>query len=229
MLIILIRTIVLYTVVLLVMRFMGKREIGQLQPFELVISIMIADLASTPMSDIGIPIFNGIIPILGLLIMHLVISVANLKSIRFRQIICGKPSILIYRGRIDEKVMKSERYTVNELQERLRGKNVFNIGDVEYAILETSGEINVILKPEKQIPTIDDMNIKKEYQGIAYDLVVDGVIQYDNLKKLNKDYKWLKKQINGFGYEPESALIVTIDGNNNIFFQEKDDVKWKKK
>ena len=225
MLIILIRTIMLYILVLLVMRFMGKREIGQLQPFELVISIMIADLASTPMSDIGIPIFNGIIPILGLLIMHLVISVANLKSIRFRQIICGKPSILIYRGRIDEKVMKSERYTVNELQERLRGKNVFNIGDVEYAILETSGEINVILKPEKQIPTIDDMNIKKEYQGIAYDLVVDGVIQYDNLKKLNKDYKWLKKQINGFGYEPESALIVTIDGNNNIFFQEKDDVK----
>lgn len=229
MLIILIRTIMLYILVLLVMRFMGKREIGQLQPFELVISIMIADLASTPMSDIGIPIFNGIIPILGLLIMHLVISVANLKSIRFRQIICGKPSILIYRGRIDEKVMKSERYTVNELQERLRGKNVFNIGDVEYAILETSGEINVILKPEKQIPTSDDMNIKKEYQGIAYDLVVDGVIQYDNLKKLNKDYKWLKKQINGFGYEPESALIVTIDGNNNIFFQEKDDVKWKKK
>ena len=225
MLIILIRTIMLYILVLLVMRFMGKREIGQLQPFELVISIMIADLASTPMSDIGIPIFNGIIPILGLLIMHLVISVANLKSIRFRQIICGKPSILIYRGRIDEKVMKSERYTVNELQERLRGKNVFNIGDVEYAILETSGEINVILKPEKQIPTSDDMNIKKEYQGIAYDLVVDGVIQYDNLKKLNKDYKWLKKQINGFGYEPESALIVTIDGNNNIFFQEKDDVK----
>ena len=229
MLIILIRTILLYILVLLVMRIMGKREIGQLQPFELVISIMIADLASTPMSDIGIPIFNGIIPILGLLIMHLVISVANLKSIRFRQIICGKPSILIYRGRIDEKVMKSERYTVNELQERLRGKNVFNIGDVEYAILETSGEINVILKPEKQIPTSDDMNIKKEYQGIAYDLVVDGVIQYDNLKKLNKDYKWLKKQINGFGYEPESALIVTIDGNNNIFFQEKDDVKWKKK
>ena len=229
MLIILIRTIVLYILVLLVMRFMGKREIGQLQPFELVISIMIADLASTPMSDIGIPIFNGIIPILGLLIMHLVISVANLKSIRFRQIICGKPSILIYRGRIDEKVMKTERYTVNELQERLRGKNVFNIGDVEYAILETSGEINVILKPEKQVPTVDDMNIKKDYHGIAYDLVVDGVVQYDNLKKLNKDYKWLKKQVNKFGYEPERTLIMTMDGNSNVFFQEKDDAKWKKK
>ena len=131
MLVIFIRTIVLYTLVLLVMRFMGKREIGQLQPFELVISIMIADLASIPMSDIGVPIFNGIIPILGLLIMHILISYSNLKSIKFRGIICGRPAILIYRGRIDEAIMKRERYTINELQERLRGKDVFNIGDVE--------------------------------------------------------------------------------------------------
>ena len=116
MLVILIRTIVLYILVLLVMRGMGKREIGQLQPFELVISIMIADLASIPMSDIGVPIFNGIIPILGLLIMHLMISLGNLKSIKFRQAICGKPSILIFRGKIDEEVLIKERYTINELQ-----------------------------------------------------------------------------------------------------------------
>ena len=141
MLIVFIRTIILYILVLAVMRFMGKREIGQLQPFELVISIMIADLASIPMSDVGVPIFNGIVPILSLLIMHLLISLANLKSINFRGVICGKPSILIYRGKIDEQKLKKERYTINELQERLRGKDVFNIGDVEYAILETSGEI----------------------------------------------------------------------------------------
>ena len=229
MLIILIRTIVLYTVVLLVMRFMGKREIGQLQPFELVISIMIAELAATPMSDIGIPIFNGIVPILGLLIMHLIISFGNLKSIRFRQAICGKPAILIYRGKIDEKMMKKERYTVNELQERLRGKNVFNIGDVEYAILETSGEINVILKPEKRLPTLEDMNLQSKYQGIAYDLVIDGVIQYENLSKINKDYKWLKSTVKKFGFEPEDALVVTMDGANNIYCQEKDGVKCQKK
>ena len=177
MLVILIRTIVLYTLVLLVMRGMGKREIGQLQPFELVISIMIADLASIPMSDIGVPIFNGIIPILGLLIMHLMISLGNLKSIKFRQAICGKPSILIFRGKIDEEVLIKERYTINELQERLRGKDVFNIGDVEYAILETSGEINVILKPEKRNPTLEDMELSAKYEGITYDLVIDGVIQ----------------------------------------------------
>lgn len=228
MLVIFIRTIVLYVLVLLVMRFMGKREIGQLQPFELVISIMIADLASIPMSDIGVPISNGIVPILSLLVMHLVISVSNLKSIRFRQVICGKPTILIYRGRIDEKQLKKERYTINELQERLRGKDVFNIGDVEYAILETSGEINIILKPEKRNPTLDDLNVQAKYEGIAYDLVIDGIVQYENLTKINKDYKWLKSQVNKFGFEPEEALVVTIDGGNQIFCQEKSGVKCQK-
>ena len=218
MLVNLIRTIVLYLLVLLVMRLMGKREIGQLQPFELVISIMIADLASIPMSDVGVPIFNGIIPILGLLVMHLLISFCNLKSIKFRGVICGKPSILIYRGKIDEK----ERYTINELQERLRGKDVFNIGDVEYAILETSGEINVILKPEKRNPTLSDLNIKAQYEGIAYDLVLDGVIQYENLKKLNKDYSWLKGQVKKFGFNPEQALVVTIDADGQIYCQQKE-------
>lgn len=222
MLVNLIRTIVLYLLVLIVMRLMGKREIGQLQPFELVISIMIADLASIPMSDVGVPIFNGIIPILGLLVMHLLISFCNLKSIKFRGVICGKPSILIYRGKIDEKVMKKERYTINELQERLRGKDVFNIGDVEYAILETSGEINVILKPEKRNPTLKDLNIDAQYEGISYDLVLDGVIQYENLKKLNKDYSWLKSQVKKFGFTPEQALVVTIDADGQIYCQQKE-------
>lgn len=222
MLVNLIRSIVLYVLVLAVMRFMGKREIGQLQPFELVISIMIADLASIPMSDVGVPIFNGIIPILALLVMHLLISFANLKSIKFREIICGKPSILIYRGKIDEQVLTKERFTINELQERLRGKDIFNIGDVEYAILETSGEISVILKPEKRNPVLEDLDIKPKYEGIAYDLVIDGVIQYENLKKLNKDYKWLKNQVEKFGFKPEDALVVTIDGDSKIFCQQKE-------
>lgn len=103
------RAIVLYLIVLVVMRLMGKREIGQLQPFELAISIMIADLASIPMTEIGIPIFNGIVPILGLLVMHLILSLINLKSLKAREIICGKPSILIYRGKINEKELKKRK------------------------------------------------------------------------------------------------------------------------
>ena len=157
------RAIVLYIIVLIVMRLMGKREIGQMQPFELAISIMIADLASVPMADTGIPITNGIIPILALLLVQLVISIINLKSINGRKIICGKPSILVYRGKIDEKVMKKEKFTVNELQERLRQNNIFNIGDVEYAILETSGQVTVIPKPEKRNVIVEDLNINPEY------------------------------------------------------------------
>ena len=221
MLITFIRAIILYIIVLVVMRMMGKREIGQLQPFELAISIMIADLASIPMADTGIPITNGIIPILGLLVMHLVISILNIKSIRAREIICGKPSILIYRGKIDEKVLKKERFTINELQERLRGNNVVNLGDVEYAILETSGEVTVIQKPNKRNTTPEDFNIMPDYEGIPYDLVIDGKIIYDNLKILDKDYDWLKKEVNKFGFNPEEALIVTLDGNNQIFCQKK--------
>ena len=210
------RAILLYIIVLIVMRLMGKREIGQLQPFELAISIMIADLASIPMTDTGVPISNGIIPILGLLVMHLVISVVNLKSIKAREIICGKPRILIYRGRIDEKALKKERFTINELEERLRGNNVVNLGDVEYAILETSGNITVIQKPEKR------NTIPEDFEGISYDLVVDGKIMDENLKKLGKNYQWLKKQVEKFNIRPEEALVVTIDGKGQIFCQEKE-------
>lgn len=213
------RAIVLYIIVLVVMRLMGKREIGQLQPFELAISIMIADLAATPMAESGVPITNGIMPILGLLVMHLIISMINIKSTKARQIICGKPSLLIFRGKIDQKVLKKERFTINELEERLRDNNIFNIGDVEYAILETSGQVTVIPKPNKR-PTIpEDFNIEPKYEGIPYDLVVDGKVEYENLKKIGKDYKWLQKQTGKFGIKPEQALIVTIDGDNQFFCQ----------
>lgn len=216
------RAILLYVIVLVVMRLMGKREIGQLQPFELAISIMIADLATIPMTDSGIPISNGIIPILGLLIMHLLISLINLKSLRAREIICGKPSILIYRGRIDEMALKKERFTLNELEERLRGNNISNIGDVEYAVLETSGQLTVIQKPNKRNTIPEDFNIMPEYEGIAYDLVLDGKIMTENLKKIGKNEAWLRNQVNKFHITPENALIVTLDGKGQIFCQEKE-------
>ena len=216
------RAIILYLIVLIVMRLMGKREIGQLQPFELAISIMIADLASIPMTEIGIPIFNGIVPILGLLVMHLLISIINLKSLKAREIICGKPSILIYRGKIDEKQLKKERFTINELEERLRGNNVINLGDVEYAILETSGQVTVILKPEKRSTIPEDFNITPEYEGIPYDLVIDGKVMAKNLEAIGKNYNWLKKQVEKFEIKPEEALVVTIDGKGQIFCQRKE-------
>ena len=218
----LIRTIILYILVLLTMRLMGKREIGQLQPFELAIAIMIADLASVPMSDTGIPIFNGIIPIIGLLIMQMFISFINMRSIYIRSIISGKPTILIYRGRIDEKALKKEKITLNELQERLRQDGTFTIGDVEYAILETSGQLTVIPKPEKRTVIPEDLGITPEYEGLPYDLVLDGKIMSKNLQTIGKDYNWLKKQVEKFKMKPEEALIVTYDGKGQIFCQKKE-------
>ena len=216
------RSILIYIFVLIVMRLVGKREIGQLQPFELAIAIMIADLASIPMTDSGIPITNGIISILGLLLMHLVISFLNVKSIKAREIICGKPTILIYRGKIDEKALKKERFTINELEERLRGNNVYNLGDVEYAILETSGQVTVIQKPEKRNTIPEDFNIIPDYEGIPYDLVVDGKIMEKNLQAIGKNYQWLKKQVEKFNMKPEEALIVTYDAKGQIFCQKKE-------
>lgn len=154
--------------------------------------------------------------------MHLIISIINLKSLKGREIICGKPTILIYRGKIDEKALKKERFTINELQEKLRGNNIVNLGDVEYAILETSGEVTIIQKPEKRGTIPEDFNIKPDYEGIPYDLVIDGKIMNKNLKSIGKNYSWLKKQVEKFGIKPEEALVVTFDGKGQIFCQKKE-------
>ena len=217
-----VRVSIIYLVVLIVMRLMGKREISQMQPFELVIAIMIADLASVPMADTGIPIFNGIIPILALLLFQLIISLINLKSITLRKIICGKPRMLIYRGKIDEEALKKEKITINELQERLRQNNIFSIGDVEYAILETSGQISVIQKPEKRTTIPEDFHILPDYEGIPYDLIIDGKVMHENIQAIGRDERWLKREVEKFKIKPEEALIVTYDGKGHIFCQKKE-------
>ena len=133
----------------------------------------------------------------------------------------GQPSLLVYRGKIDEKVLKKERITINELQERLRGENIFNLGDVEYAILETNGEVTVITKPEKRALMPQDLNITPEYEGISYDLVIDGKVMYENLKILGKNEIWLEKQLKKFDTVPKNTLIATIDGKGQFFCQKK--------
>ena len=160
-----VRAIILYLVVLLVTRLMGKREIGQLQPFEFVSSLMIANLATIPISDVNVPITDGIIPMLGLLSIHLVIGFFNLKFAKFRMLVSGKPDILVSKGKVDEKALHRERMTYTELEERLREKDIFSLDDVDYVILETNGEVSVILKPEKINPTLEDLSLpaKDEY------------------------------------------------------------------
>lgn len=220
-----IRAIILYILVLIVMRIMGKREIGQFQPFELAIAIMISDLATIPMSDTGIPLSNGIIPITGLLFIHLIITFLNMTSTKIRGVVCGKPSILISKGIIDEKQLKKERFSINELEAKLRDNNVMSITDVEYAILETNGNISVILKTDKQPVTAKDLNIKPEYEGMTYNLVIDGKVSFENLKKIDQSYEWLVKQTQKYHFMPEQALIVNINEAGDIFYQVKDKYK----
>lgn len=222
MILIFVRTIIIYTLVLVVTRFMGKREIGQMQPFEFVIAIMIADLSTMPMSEIGIPILYGIIPILALLTMHMLISYLNLKSIKIREIICGKPTILINKGIIDENALIRENFTINELQEKLRSKDINNFSDVEFAILETSGDVNVILKSSKRALKPEDFNLETEYEGISYDLVIDGKVMSDNLRKIGKDYVWLMNELKKYKLNPKEALVVVFNGDGTLFYQKKD-------
>lgn len=155
--------------------------------------------------------------------MHLIISMINLKSNRAREIICGKPRILVYRGKIDEKALKKERFSINELQEKLRSKDIMNLGDVEFAILETSGEITVVQKPNKRNATPEDFGIMPEYEGLSYDLIVDGKVMSDNLQKIGKNYEWLRKQVQKFGMVPEEVFVATIDGKGQFFCQKRGD------
>ena len=222
MLLIFCRSIILYVFVLIIMRIMGKREISQLQPFEFVISMMIANLATIPMEEVGIPLLYGLIPILGLLITHIILSIANLKSMRLRGLICGIPRIVIHRGKIVEEALRKESMSLNELEERLRAYGITNIGDVEYAILETNGQLSIIEKPEKRQVRTEDLNIDAEYEGIAYDLVLDGKVMYDNLKKIGKDYNWLRKEVSKFNMSPEEALIVIQNGDKSMICQKKE-------
>ena len=142
-----------------------------------------------------------------------------------REIICGKPRILIYRGKIDETAMIQENFTINELQERLRVNNISNLGDVEFAILETSGQISVVQKPAKRNLRPEDLNITANYEGIAFDLVIDGKVMRDNLEKINKDYNWLADEVGKFNMKPEDALVVVLNGDGTIFCQKKEGKK----
>jgi len=204
---------------------MGKRQIGQLQPSELVVALIIADLAAVPMSEVGIPLINGIIPIITLFIMEELLSYLSLKSERARGLISGKPSILIERGIIMEKELQQLRYNLNDLLEQLRLKNFSNVEDVNYAILETSGQLSVIPKEEKNPVTLKDMNIKTQIQHLPVTVIIDGRIISDNLYKIGLSNNWLANELKKnkiksardvfFAYlNPEKKLIYQLKGSS---------------
>lgn len=222
MLVVFTRTLVLFIFVVVTMRVMGKRQIGELQPFELAVAILISELAAVPMQNTGIPLVNGIIPILTLLIAQMALSFISLKSTKARGIICGKPSILIANGKIQEDELKKEMFTLNDLLEQLRINNTPNIADVEFAILETNGQLSVIPKSQKRAINAEDLNIPTNYEGLPLDLIVDGSINYNNLKKANLDVTWLLNELKKFGVDNlDNILFTSLDSQGNLYWQTK--------
>lgn len=222
MIIVVIRTLILYTLVIVALRLMGKREIGQLQPFELVVIIMISELAAVPSENVGIPLLSGIIPILVLLLASLTLAWISLKSEKARAIICGTPSILIQRGKILEEELKKNRYNLTDLLEELRIKNVPNIADVEFAVLETNGQLSVFPKSQKR-PTIpEDFQITTQYEGLPLTIIMDGKLNSNNLQQGNKDLNWLKEELKKHSIDKiENVLLASLDSSETLYVQAK--------
>lgn len=223
MLIAFVRTLILYVVIVILLRLMGKRQIGQLQPSELVVALVIADLAAVPMGDVGIPLLNGIIPIITLFIMEELLSFISMKSERARGIISGKPSILIERGVIMEQELRRLRYNLNDLLEQLRLKSFSNLEDIDYAILETSGQLSVIPKAEKMPVTVKDIKTGIKPQYLPVTVIIDGRTICDNLHKIGLSESWLTEELKRnkvrtakdvfFAYlNPQRKLVYQIKG-----------------
>lgn len=221
--IIFIRTIILYALVIIVMRLMGKRQIGQLQPFELAATIMISELAAIPMQNTGIPLINGIIPILSLLLFQVVISYSSIKNRKIEEFICGKPSLLVENGKINEQNMRKELYTLNDLLEQLRLKNNPNLADVEFAILETNGDLSVIPQTSKRPPNISDLNISSIHEGLTLPVIIEGNILPDNLKRLNISEDDLNRKLNDSGItSTNNILFASLNDAGELFHQFKE-------
>ncbi len=225
MLLVIVRTLILFLVTVIFLRIMGKRQIGQLQPYELVVIIMISELAAIPMQNTGIPLVNGIIPIFILFGAEVTMSYISLKSERARGVICGKPSILIENSIIMENELRRLRYNINDLLEQLRLKNVPNIEDVEYAILETSGQLSVILKSQNRPLQPRDMNISPSPEFLPTTLIIDGSIIEENLQKLHFDLNWLQIELDKNKIDSyKNVLFACLDSQGKFFYQLKSSV-----
>ena len=224
MLISFVRTGILLVVIVVAVRIMGKRQIGQLQPAELVVTILLSEMAATPMQDNDIPMLNTLIAIAVLVSLEILMSVVSMKSLRLRGLLQGNSLILIRNGRVDAMQMKRLRYTLDDLLEALRQKDVFDISDVQYAIAETDGSLSVLLKPEKRTVTLGDMNITSEDTGLSCVVVMDGEIIRSDFKDCGMNERKLHNLIEKTGEKIENIFLLTVDkkGNYNIITKEKE-------
>lgn len=218
----LMRTIILYLFIVVCIRLMGKRQIGELEPSELVLSLLLADIASVPMQDFGIPLFAGMIPILALISISAILSALTVKNIRMRAILNGRPSIVIENGKIRPKEMLKNRFTADELMEELRISGQTDISKIKCAILETSGRLSVIPYATEQPVTVKQMNLPTQEAGLPVILINDGRLIEHNLKECGLDRIWLMQQLNARGVHSQKEIfLLTVDENHKIYYTTK--------
>ncbi|WLR57618.1 DUF421 domain-containing protein [Mesobacillus subterraneus] len=214
--IILFRTLLLYLLILLIFRLMGKREIGELSILDLVVYIMIAEMASLAIENTKDPLIDTLLPIGFLVIIQIVFALLSLKSKKFRDIVDGKPTIIINNGKIDEKAMRSQRYNFDDLLLQLREKDVGDIADVEYAILEPSGTLSIFQKKQ------GEQEGKQDSSSLALPLIIDGEVQEDNLEMIDKSIFWLLEQLKKQKYEDPGEISFCSYQNGKFYIDLKD-------
>ncbi len=212
------RTIILYLVLIVVIRLMGKRQIGQMEPAEFVVTMLVANLAAIPMQDGAIPLFSGFIPIVTVLGVELILSHLSLKSIQLRKLLCGKPVILIENGNIMQENLRKTRVTMDELTGHLREAGVLDITAVQYAIMETDGILSVFPYPEQRPATTKEAGVNPDKQFMPLTIISDGVLMRENLKKAGKDTKWLDMTLKKQKTSLKSTWYLSVDGQDKVVF-----------
>jgi uncharacterized membrane protein YcaP (DUF421 family) len=221
----LIRTIILYAIVMAAVRLMGKRQISEMQTSELVVTLLISNLASVPMQETGQPLINGLIPIVALVISEIVVSALMLKLPVFRKLICGRPVIVIYDGKIQQEEMRRLRMTTEDLFEQLREKDVFSIKDVAYAIVETNGKMSVIKTPEKEQPTAGSLNVTEPDKGLETVVISDGVISDYSLALCRQTRNWVENILENEGIILSDVFLMTANAKGDYFIVRRDQTK----
>ena len=218
-----IRTLIIYIILIGAMRIMGKRQVGQLEVSELVITFLLSELASFPITDDGIPLLYAVIPILTLLAIEVIGSFAITKSKKLKKIFIGHPTMIICKGKLVQNELEKNRISIDELFCQLRLKSITSLDDVEYAILEQNGQLSVITKNSVQPVSPEDIKLNVEQSGIAHAVIIDGVINEYCLKISEKNADWLKKRIKEHGARLEDIFIFTVDdaGKEKLILRDK--------
>ena len=220
-----VRTIIVYLVLILVVRTMGKRQIGQMEPSEFVVTMLVANLAAIPMQDGGVPLYTGLVPMLTVLGVELLLAGASLKSLFLRKLLCGKPVILIENGHILQENLRKTRVTLDELSGHLREKDVLDFSQVQFAILETNGNLSVFPYPAHRPASAKDAGIQAKRQYLPVTIISDGKLLAENLPKLGKDIHWVHRVLAERNATVADTWLLTADDSDHILWYRKEDTQ----